>query len=98
MDTVYVDELATLAELNYLITQGFNFKFTYEFFDRNRDVSNERDGQERYTMGVEPFVAQFVQLEPFIVSIGSFRKTQPKIKIKQSSSFMCSFRSWSVAV
>jgi len=65
MDTVYVDELATLAELNYLITQGFNFKFTYEFFDRNRDVSNERDGQERYTMGVEPFVAQFVQLRAF---------------------------------
>ena len=60
-----VDQLATLAELNYLITQGFNFKFTYEVFDRNWDVSIERDGQERYTLGVEPFVTQFVQLRAF---------------------------------
>jgi hypothetical protein len=60
-----VDQLATLAELNYLITQGFNFKFTYEVFDRNYDVSIERDGQERYTVGVEPFIMQFVQLKAF---------------------------------
>ena len=60
-----VDQLATLAELNYLITEGFNFKFTYEVFDRNYDVSIERDGQERYTLGVEPFVMQFVQLRAF---------------------------------
>jgi hypothetical protein len=60
-----VDQLATLAELNYLITQGFNFKFTYEVFDRNYDVSIERDGQERYTLGVEPFIMQFVQLRAF---------------------------------
>ena len=60
-----VDQLATLAELNYLITKGFNFKFTYEVFDRNYDVSIERDGQERYTLGVEPFIMQFVQLRAF---------------------------------
>ena len=60
-----VDQLASLAELNYLVTQGFNVKFTYEFFDRNRDVPNERDGQERFTLGVEPFLAQFVQLRAF---------------------------------
>ena len=60
-----VDQLATLAELNYLITQGFNSKFTYEVFDRNYDVSIDRDGQERYTLGVEPFIMQFVQLRAF---------------------------------
>lgn len=60
-----VDQLATLAELNYLITQGFNFKFTYEVFDRNYDVSIDRDGQERYTLGVEPFIMQFVQVRAF---------------------------------
>ena len=60
-----VDQLAALAELNYLITQGFNFKFTYEFFDRNVDVNYERDGQERYTLGVEPFIMQFVQLKAY---------------------------------
>src|SRR5262245_50200868 len=60
-----VDQLATLAELNYLITKGFNFKFTYEVFDRNYDVSIDRDGQERYTLGLEPFIMQFVQLRVF---------------------------------
>lgn len=60
-----VNQLATLAELNYLITQGFNFKFTWEVFDRDYDVAIERDGQERYTVGVEPFIMQFVQLRAF---------------------------------
>ena len=60
-----VDQLATLAELNYLVTQGFNVKFTYEFFDRNEGVPSERDGQERFTLGLEPFVAQFVQVRAF---------------------------------
>ena len=60
-----VDQLATLAELNYLLTQGFNFKFTWEVFDRNYDVPIEHDGQERYTLGVEPFLMQFVQLRAF---------------------------------
>ena len=60
-----VNQLATLAELNYLITQGFNFKFTWEVFDRDYDISIDRDGQERYTVGVEPFIMQFVQLRAF---------------------------------
>lgn len=59
------DQVATLAELNYLIVRGFNVKFTYEFFDRNSDVSADRDGQERYTIGVEPFLAQLVQVRAF---------------------------------
>ena len=60
-----VDQLAALAEVNYLITKGFNIKFTYEFFDRDQDVPNENDGQARYTFGVEPFLVQFVQLKAF---------------------------------
>ena len=60
-----IDRFAGLAELNFLISQGFNFKFTYEFFDRNRDVSNDRDGQERITLGVEPFITQFMQVGLF---------------------------------
>lgn len=56
-----IDRFAGLAELNFLIQRGFNFKITYEFFDRNRDVSNDRDGQERITLGVEPFITQFLQ-------------------------------------
>ncbi len=60
-----VDRFAGIAELNFLIRQGINFKAAYEFFDRNTDVSNERDGQERITLGVEPFVTQFLQLGIF---------------------------------
>ncbi len=56
------DRLAVLGELNYLITRGFNLKVTYEFFDRNRDVPNARDGQERFTFGIEPFITQFMQV------------------------------------
>jgi hypothetical protein len=58
-------KLAGIAELNYLISRGFNFKTTYEFFDRNRDISYERDGQERITLGVEPFITQFLQIGIF---------------------------------
>ncbi|MFQ5603969.1 MAG: hypothetical protein ACE5HS_11935 [bacterium] len=59
------EQFAGLVELNYLITRGFNFKATYEFFDRNRDVANDRDGQERITIGVEPFITQFMQFGIF---------------------------------
>jgi len=60
-----VDRFAGIAELNFLIRQGFNFKASYEFFDRNTDVSNDRDGQDRFTLGVEPFITQFLQLGIF---------------------------------
>lgn len=60
-----IDRFVGLAELNFLIRRGFNFKFTYEFFDRNTDVSNDRDGQDRFTFGLEPFLTQFMQLGLF---------------------------------
>jgi hypothetical protein len=54
-----------LGELNFWVHQGVNLKFAYEFFDRNRDISNDRDGQERFTFGLEPFVTQFLQVRLF---------------------------------
>lgn len=57
-----VDRFAALAEMDFLVRRGLNLKLTYEFFDRNRDVSNDRDGQDRITIGLEPFVTQFVQV------------------------------------
>ena len=57
-----VDRFAALAEMDFLVRRGLNLKVTYEFFDRNRDVSNDRDGQDRITIGLEPFVTQFVQV------------------------------------
>jgi len=60
-----IDRFAALAELNYLVARGFNFRAAYEYFDRNLDVSNARDGQERITIGIEPFITQFLQLGIF---------------------------------
>ena len=60
-----IDRFAALAELNYLVARGFNFRAAYEYFDRNRDVSNARDGQERITIGIEPFITQFMQVGIF---------------------------------
>jgi hypothetical protein len=57
-----IDRLAFLAEANCLVRPGLNARFTYEFFDRNRDVANEHDGQERFTLGVEPFLTPFLQV------------------------------------
>ena len=57
-----VDRFAAFAEMNFLVRRGLNLKLTYEFFDRNRDVSNDRDGQDRITIGLEPFVTQFLQV------------------------------------
>lgn len=65
MNIADVDRFAVLAELNYLAARGFNFKTVYEYFDRNRDVPNSRDGQERITIGAEPFVTQFLQVGIF---------------------------------
>ncbi len=60
-----IDRFAGIAELNFLIQRGLNFKVAYEFFDRNRDISNENDGQERITLGLEPFITQFLQVGIF---------------------------------
>ena len=60
-----VDRFSSLVELDLLVARGFNVKATYEFFDRNGDISDDRDGQERVTLGVEPFITQFVQVSAF---------------------------------
>ena len=56
------DRFAALAELSFLVRKGINSKAVYEFFDRNREVANERDGQSRLTLGLEPFLTQFLQV------------------------------------
>ena len=54
------DQLVTYAELDYLITEGWNVKAAYEYFDPDTDVDeNQRD---RVLIGIEPFIVPFVQL------------------------------------
>lgn len=57
-----IHQVAQFYEVDFLPIQGFNVKATYEYFDRNTDVGNKYDGQERWTFGVEPFVTRFLQL------------------------------------
>ena len=59
------EKLAVMVEMSFLVLKGLNFKTVYEFFDRNRDVPNENDRQTRLTLGVEPFVTQFLQVGLF---------------------------------
>ena len=52
--------MATLLEANWLVRQGHNLKFTSEFFDPDRHVSN--DQKERYSVVYEYTPIAFIQL------------------------------------
>jgi hypothetical protein len=54
------DQFVAYAELDYLITQGWNIKAVYEYFDPETSIDeNQRD---RVIIGVQPFIVPFVQL------------------------------------
>jgi hypothetical protein len=57
-----VTRVAQFYELHFVPTQGVNLKTTYEYFDRNTKVANARDGQSRWTFGVETFPIQYLQI------------------------------------
>lgn len=58
-----LERFAALAELDFLLARGMNVKLAYEVFDR--DVSAPNVNQERFTVGVEPFLTQFLQVGIF---------------------------------
>ncbi len=58
-------QYAYLAELNFLLTRGHNFKISYNLFDRNSDIELSRDGQERIRFGLEIFPVQYMQFSIF---------------------------------
>ncbi len=64
-DSVNIQAIATLLELDILAYKGTNLKITHEFFHPDRKISYARNGQDRITIGIEPFVAQFFQLGIF---------------------------------
>jgi hypothetical protein len=57
-----IGSVAQFYELNFVPLQGTNLKSTYEYFDRNLDVANRRDGQSRITFGAELFPIQYLQV------------------------------------
>jgi len=55
-----LDRFVAHAEIDYLITEGWNVKAAYEYYDPNRNIDeNQRD---RVVIGVEPFIVPFLQL------------------------------------
>ena len=66
-DDRFGKELAFLGELDFLITKGINLKVTYDFWDRffDADPQVDEDESERVTIGLEPFITQFLQLSVF---------------------------------
>jgi hypothetical protein len=52
--------MATLAEADWLVAQGHNLKFTYEWFEPNDDV--DEDEQTRASILYEWTPIQFLQL------------------------------------
>lgn len=57
------EQLATFTEIDFLISKGLNAKITYEFLDPNADV--DEDARDRFGIGFEPFLTQFLQLRVF---------------------------------
>ncbi|MCH8929250.1 MAG: hypothetical protein IIB39_11130 [Candidatus Marinimicrobia bacterium] len=60
-----IKQYAYLAELNFLLIRGHNFKISYNLFDRNSDIELSRDGQERIRFGLEIFPVQHIQFSIF---------------------------------
>ncbi len=58
-----VKQLAVFSSLNVLLMRGVNVKLSYEFLDPNDGVDN--DERTRFTVGLEPFRTQFLQLRCF---------------------------------
>jgi hypothetical protein len=50
------------VEADFLPVQGFNVKGVYETYWPNRDIPAANNLQRRITVGIEPFVTQFLQL------------------------------------
>ena len=60
IDGAGVDQIAALAELNFLVSRGNNVKFSYEYHDPDEAIF--QNAKERYSVVYEPFLNQFLQL------------------------------------
>lgn len=60
-----IKQLVVFSSLNVLLTRGVNFKLSYEFLDPNRGDLFRNDERTRFTVGLEPFLTQFLQLRLF---------------------------------
>lgn len=70
------DRFVALAELDYLVAEGWNIKAAYEFYDPDRNIDeNERD---RVLIGVEPFIIPFLQVGVYYRFNQSIPQNEPQ--------------------
>ncbi len=58
-----VDRRALYTEVNFLLLDWFNIKFAYDYFDPDTDIRD--NAQDRFSLGIEPFLSKFLQLRVF---------------------------------
>jgi hypothetical protein len=72
------DQIITYAEIDYLITQGWNIKAAYEYYDP--DTSIDENQRDRVLIGVEPFIIPFLQLGVYY----RFNQSIPQNKLQNA--------------
>jgi hypothetical protein len=63
LDLGKIDRRTVYTEVNYLLLDWLNVKFAYDFFDPDKDIGE--DVQDRFSVGLEPFLSKFLQLRLF---------------------------------
>lgn len=70
------NQLVYHAEVDYLIHEGWNVKAAYEYYDPDKSIAeNQRD---RVVIGVEPFIAPFIQAAVFYTFNQSIPQNKPQ--------------------
>jgi hypothetical protein len=57
-----INKIEDYFEVDFLPMQGLNFKATYESLWPDKNIAQAKNNQTRLTLGVEPFVVQYLQV------------------------------------
>ena len=57
-----INKIEDYFEVDFLPMQGLNFKATYESLWPDKKIAQAKNNQTRLTLGVEPFVVQYLQV------------------------------------
>ncbi len=70
-----VDRAAAHAEVDWLVVDWLNARLAYDYYDPDRDV--KQDHQDRFTLGLEPFLSRFLQIRlSYVVANGIPQRPQ----------------------
>jgi len=70
-----VDRAAAHAEVDWLVVDWLNARLAYDYYDPDREL--KQDHQDRFTVGLEPFLSRFLQLRlSYVVANGIPQRPQ----------------------